>query len=75
MPFLTTAAGYLANPDATRNCGYCQMSNGGDYVGNFGYGYEQKWSDWGKLRLLSVDEVYGLTIHSNARHLSPLLRL
>ena len=28
--FLSTAAGYLANPDATSNCGYCAMSKGSD---------------------------------------------
>ena len=28
--FLATATGYLANPNATGDCGYCQMSSGAD---------------------------------------------
>lgn len=31
-PFLATAVGYLANGNATSNCGYCAMSNGGEYA-------------------------------------------
>lgn len=46
--FLTSAAGYLANPDATGNCGYCAMKTGAGYVATLGYSWSHKWRDWGK---------------------------
>lgn len=45
--FLRTATGYLDNPSATADCGYCQYSTGADYVSNLGYEYGDRWRDWG----------------------------
>ena len=66
-PFLATAVGYLATPDATSNCGYCEFSNGGDYVGSFGYKYEKKWENWG----IFICEPFVLA--SRGRSLTPLI--
>ncbi|KAL8279014.1 hypothetical protein RQP46_008683 [Phenoliferia psychrophenolica] len=71
-PFLATAVGYLSNPEDTSNCGYCQMSSGGDYVGNFGYKYDQKWRDWGIFICFCVSNVaviYGATWYTRIRPL------
>lgn len=42
--FLETAVGYLDNPDATSNCGYCQFSVGDDYLSSIHitYGFRYK---------------------------------
>lgn len=62
--FLETATGYLANPNDTSNCGYCQMSSGADYIAELGYSYDQRWRDWGIFLLFIVSNIllaFGLT--------------
>lgn len=45
--FLSTAAGYLSNPDATSNCGYCPYTTGDDYAATMDYSYNKRWRDLG----------------------------
>lgn len=39
--------GYLTNPDATSNCGYCQYANGSEYLASLNVMPNQKWRDFG----------------------------
>ena len=46
--FVTAAGhGYLQDPSATVNCGYCQYSNGVEYMRILNVSPEQKWRDFG----------------------------
>lgn len=45
--FLRTAAGYLTNPGATSNCGYCPYTTGDQYAATMDYSYNQRWRDLG----------------------------
>lgn len=45
--FLSTAAGYLTNPDATTNCAYCPYSTGDQYAATMNFHPSQRWRDWG----------------------------
>jgi ATP-binding cassette subfamily G (WHITE) protein 2 (SNQ2) len=45
--FLSTATGYLSNPSATSNCGYCVYSTGDDYAATMDYSYDKRWRDLG----------------------------
>lgn len=47
--FLQTAIGYLDNPDAMSNCGYCQYSVGDDYLRGLGFPYDFRWQSFGIL--------------------------
>jgi len=61
---MTTAVGYLANPNDTSNCGYCEFSKGEDYMNGTGYHYNQRWRDWGLGILFIVSNIavaYGMT--------------
>lgn len=42
--FLAAAGGYLSNPDATADCGYCQYSTGDDFTN----GLDIKFSERGR---------------------------
>ena len=39
--------GYLINPDATGNCGYCQFSNGGEFMATLNVNPADKWKYFG----------------------------
>jgi ATP-binding cassette, subfamily G (WHITE), member 2, SNQ2 len=45
--FVDSAAGYLINPVATKNCGYCQYSSGIDYMRTLNIKPEDKWRYFG----------------------------
>ncbi|ORY86958.1 ABC drug exporter AtrF [Protomyces lactucae-debilis] len=45
--YLTTAIGYLDNPDATSQCGYCQFSSGDDYLRSLNISYDFRWQSFG----------------------------
>jgi ATP-binding cassette subfamily G (WHITE) protein 2 (SNQ2) len=45
--FLETATGYLTNPNATSNCGYCVYTTGDDYAATMDYSYNHRWRDLG----------------------------
>lgn len=45
--FLKTAPGYIANPDATSNCAYCQMSVGDNFMNPRGVYYGNIWRNFG----------------------------
>lgn len=45
--FVNRAGGYLTNPDATSNCGYCQYSNGVDYMRTLNILPKDKWGYFG----------------------------
>lgn len=40
-------AGYITNPDATSNCGYCQYANGNEYLATLNISPSDKWRDFG----------------------------
>jgi len=40
-------AGYITNPDATTNCGYCQYANGNEYLATLNISPGDKWRDFG----------------------------
>lgn len=47
--YLQTAAGYLDNPTATSNCGYCQFSLGDDYAASINISYDFRYQCFGIL--------------------------
>lgn len=40
-------SGYITNPDATSNCGYCQYGNGNEYLATLNISPDDKWRDFG----------------------------
>ncbi|KAH6871809.1 ABC-2 type transporter-domain-containing protein [Thelonectria olida] len=47
--WLETAPGYLANENATSNCGYCPYQFGDDFIAQFGLYWDNRWRDLGIL--------------------------
>ncbi|KAI5271066.1 hypothetical protein E4T47_05600 [Aureobasidium subglaciale] len=45
--YLSRSTGYLVNPDATSDCGYCPYSTGSEYAATMDFYYDQRWRDWG----------------------------
>ncbi|KAI4727927.1 hypothetical protein E4T49_04284 [Aureobasidium sp. EXF-10728] len=45
--YLSRSTGYLVNPEATHDCGYCPYSQGSEYAATMDYFYSQRWRDWG----------------------------
>ena len=45
--FLSIAAGYITNPDATDNCHYCQYSRGQDFFNALDVTFGHRWRDLG----------------------------
>jgi ABC-type multidrug transport system permease subunit len=45
--FITRAGGYLINPNATSECGYCQFSSGVDYIRTLNIEPKDKWRYFG----------------------------
>lgn len=45
--FADASTGYLINPDATTNCGYCQYSSGVDYMRTLNIEPKDKWRYFG----------------------------
>jgi ATP-binding cassette, subfamily G (WHITE), member 2, SNQ2 len=45
--FLTTAIGYLSNPNATENCGYCKFSVGDGYLATLEFSWDERWKELG----------------------------
>jgi ATP-binding cassette subfamily G (WHITE) protein 2 (SNQ2) len=45
--FISTATGYLTNPDATSNCGYCAYANGVEYMRTLNVEPNDKWRNFG----------------------------
>lgn len=41
--------GYLANPDATSNCGFCEFSSGEEYMGTLNVHLGDKWPSLGYM--------------------------
>lgn len=39
--------GYITNPDATANCGYCPYANGNEYLATLNISPDDKWRDFG----------------------------
>ncbi|KAK4705806.1 hypothetical protein P7C70_g397, partial [Phenoliferia sp. Uapishka_3] len=72
--FLTTAAGYLANPDDTSNCGYCQMSSGSDYISTLGYSYSHRWRDWGIFIIFVLSNIGAIFIATWVIRIRPLYK-
>jgi ATP-binding cassette subfamily G (WHITE) protein 2 (SNQ2) len=47
--FLSANPGYLTNPDATSDCGYCRYNVGDDYAATLDYYYSDRWRNWAVL--------------------------
>jgi ATP-binding cassette, subfamily G (WHITE), member 2, SNQ2 len=45
--FLETAIGYLSNPNATSDCGYCPFSVGDAYLATLEFSWSERWRDLG----------------------------
>eukprot|EP01113_Clastostelium_recurvatum_P049931 TRINITY_DN9334_c0_g1_i3.p1 TRINITY_DN9334_c0_g1~~TRINITY_DN9334_c0_g1_i3.p1 ORF type:complete len:1492 (-),score=487.16 TRINITY_DN9334_c0_g1_i3:90-4565(-) len=45
--FASGATGYIANPDATSDCGYCQFSSGQQFYEGYGWSYDHRWRNFG----------------------------
>ncbi|EDK46748.1 conserved hypothetical protein [Lodderomyces elongisporus NRRL YB-4239] len=45
--FLKRAGGYLQDPNATSNCGYCQFNNADQYLSTIGVKFSYRWRNVG----------------------------
>lgn len=45
--FLSYATGYIDNPSATSDCGYCSYSTGADYYNTIPWTEDHRWRDFG----------------------------
>jgi ATP-binding cassette, subfamily G (WHITE), member 2, SNQ2 len=45
--FLKTAIGYIANPNATSDCGYCPYTVGDGYLATLGFDWSDRWKELG----------------------------
>jgi ATP-binding cassette, subfamily G (WHITE), member 2, SNQ2 len=45
--FIQQGMGYITNPDATTDCGYCQYANGAEYLSTLNISPSDKWRDLG----------------------------
>jgi ATP-binding cassette, subfamily G (WHITE), member 2, SNQ2 len=45
--YLQTAIGYVANPNATSNCGYCEFKVGDGYLETLEFSWDQRWEELG----------------------------
>jgi ATP-binding cassette subfamily G (WHITE) protein 2 (SNQ2) len=45
--FLETAMGYVSNPNATFNCGYCQYTVGDGYLSYLEFSWNDRWKELG----------------------------
>ena len=45
--FLETAIGYLSNPNATENCGYCVFKVGDGYLATLEFSWAERWKELG----------------------------
>lgn len=48
-PYLQLAPGTLQNPNATSNCGYCQLSNGDQFLAGAGINWDDRWRNFGLM--------------------------
>ena len=47
--YLSVAPGTLANPDATSNCEYCQLSSASQYLISSGIEWSERWRNFGLI--------------------------
>ncbi|KAK9767895.1 ATP-binding cassette transporter snq2 [Basidiobolus ranarum] len=52
--FLTSAAGYLNNPNAATSCEYCPMSVGDNFYDPLGWNYSHRWRNFGFMCMFWV---------------------
>jgi ATP-binding cassette subfamily G (WHITE) protein 2 (SNQ2) len=52
--FISTASGYLMNPDAIMNCAYCPYSTGNDYLATLNIKASDKWRDFGIFLMFCI---------------------
>jgi ABC-type multidrug transport system permease subunit len=45
--FLETAMGYVSNPNATSDCGYCEYSVGDGYLSFLEFSWNDRWREFG----------------------------
>ncbi|KZP09310.1 hypothetical protein FIBSPDRAFT_873679 [Athelia psychrophila] len=45
--WVASSGGYLANPSATSDCGFCQYSNGDQFLAGLDIRYADRWRDFG----------------------------
>ncbi|SCU81027.1 LANO_0B01794g1_1 [Lachancea nothofagi CBS 11611] len=58
--FLSTASGYIYNPDATENCGYCVFKVGDDYLSQIGASYSNIWRNFGFYWVYIIFNIFGM---------------
>ncbi|KAG9324330.1 hypothetical protein KVV02_006576 [Mortierella alpina] len=56
-PFMATAPGYINNPDALRDCQYCQYSKGQDFYRNLNMDFDHRWRNIGIACIFLVSNV------------------
>lgn len=53
--------GYIANPNATDQCGYCQYSTGEEfYQTNYSWGQHTKWANFGILLVFLFFNIFAV---------------
>lgn len=68
--FLQTAVGYLTNPEATVDCGYCAYTTGDDYAATMDLSFDKRWRDLGLCIVFCVSNtalIYFVTWFTRVR--------
>lgn len=58
--FVENKGGYLENPSATSNCGYCRYSVGDEYLATVGIKYSYRWRNLGFLFAYCVFNIFAM---------------
>ncbi|ESZ90150.1 BcatrD protein [Sclerotinia borealis F-4128] len=58
-PYISTAGGYLNNPDARTNCEFCSVSDTNVFLAQVNVYYKDVWRNWGLLWVFILFNVMG----------------
>ena len=56
-PYISGAGGYLTNPDATADCGFCQVRDTNVFLDQVNSSYANRWRDFGIMWVYVVFNV------------------
>lgn len=55
-----TKKGYISNPEATTNCGYCQYSVGDEYLATVGVKFSYRWRNFGFMWVYILFNIFSM---------------
>ncbi|GME75426.1 unnamed protein product [Ambrosiozyma monospora] len=62
--YISTAGGYLANPDATDSCSFCPLSSTNVFLQSVHIDYDNRWRDWGIfICFIAINYIFTLALY------------